>query len=429
MDATAVLFIVFLFLMLMNVPIALCLGISSIVGIIVMDVPLSVVPMQIYAGIGKTTLLAIPFFILAGVIMDRSGISKRLIDLADAMVGHKTGGLAIVCVVVSCFFAAISGSGPATVAALGAVMIPAMIRAGYGTRNSAALMSASGSIGIIIPPSIPFVVYAGITGVSVGDIFMAGIIPGILMGVALAIAAYIVLKRGKNKLAAREKASGKMRWTAFKDAFWGLLMPVIILGGIYGGFFTPTEAAAVAAVYGLIVGLFIYRNIKLTDLPAIFKESAVQSGSIMIIVGCAGLFAWLCQSEGITRTVSNALASIATTQTSFLILVTIIFLIAGFFMEATSAMYILVPIVLPVAQSFGYDLTALGVIISMNMAIGQITPPVVVNLYVACNIADITLKQISQKIIPYCLALLVALLLVTFIPDIALLLPKLILGY
>lgn len=426
MDATMILFISFLFLMLMNVPIALCLGISSIIGIIVMDVPLSLVPMQIYAGIGKPTLLAIPFFILAGVIMDHSGISQRLVNLADAMVGHKTGGLAIVCVIVSCFFAAISGSGPATVAALGAVMIPAMIQSGYGTRNSAALMSASGSIGIIIPPSIPFVVYAGISGVSVGKIFMAGIVPGILMGVALTVTAYILLKRSGNKVVAQEKASGQVRWNAFKDAFWGLLMPVIILGGIYGGVFTPTEAAAVAAVYGLIVGLFVYRSIKVKHLFAILKESAVQSGSIMIIVGCAGLFAWLCQSEGITRTVSNAMASIATNQVTFLLLVTVIFLIAGFFMEATSAMYILVPVILPVAQMLNYDLTALGVIISMNMAIGQITPPVGVNLYVACNIANITLKQISQKIIPYCIALLIALLLVTFIPDIALFLPNLI---
>lgn len=307
MDPTIILFAVFLFLMLMNVPIALCLGVSSIVGIIVMGVPLSVVPMQVYAGIGKATLLAIPFFILAGVIMDRSGISKRLINLADALVGHKTGGLAIVCVIVSCFFAAISGSGPATVAALGAVMIPAMIEAGYGTENSAALMSASGSIGIIIPPSIPFVVYSGISGVSVSRIFMAGIVPGILMGVALAVAALIILKKNHQKVVQQKKASGAERWAAFKDALWGLLMPVIILGGIYGGFFTPTEAAAVAAVYGLIVGLFVYRTIKLKDLFDIFKEAAISSGGIMLIVGCAGLFAWLCQSEGITRAVSAAL--------------------------------------------------------------------------------------------------------------------------
>ena len=425
MDGTVVLFSVFIFLMLMNVPIALCLGISSIAGIIAMNVPLSVIPMQIYAGIGKATLLAIPFFILAGVIMDRSGISKRLIDLANAMVGHKTGGLAIVCVVVSCFFAAISGSGPATVAALGAVMIPAMIKAGYGTENSAALMSASGSIGIIIPPSIPFVVYCGISGVSVSQIFIAGIVPGILMGVALAVAACIVLKKNQQHVTSQEKASRKERWIAFKNAAGGLMMPIIILGGIYGGFFTPTEAAAVAAVYGLIVGLVFYRSIKPKDLIDILKESAIQSGGIMLIVGCAGLFAWLCQSEGITKMVTAAMSSVATNQVTFLILVTIIFLIAGFFLEATSAMYILVPIILPVAQALNYDLTALGVIISMNMAIGQITPPVGVNLYVGCNIADITLKQITGKILPYCIALLITLLLVTFIPDIAMLLPKL----
>ena len=217
-----------------------------------------------------------------------------------------------------------------------------------------------------------------------------------------------------------------MRLNALKDAIWGLLVPVIKFCGDYGGFFTPTEAAAVAAVYGLIVGLCIYRSIQIRDLIAILKESAIQSGGIMLIVGCAGLFAWLCQSEGITRAVSEAMASIATNQITFLILVTIIFLIAGFFLEATSAMYILVPIILPVANSLGYDLTALGVIISMNMAIGQITPPVGVNLYVACNIANIPLKEISKKILPYCIALLIALLLVTFIPDIAMFLPNMI---
>ena len=424
MDATAILFLTFLLLLIMNVPIALCLGISSIVGIILLEVPLSLVPMQIYAGIGKATLLAIPFFILAGVIMDKSDISRRLINFAEAMVGHVTGGLAIVCVIVSCFFAAISGSGPATVAALGAVMIPAMVRNGYGTRNSAALMSASGSIGIIIPPSIPFVVYAGISGVSVSRIFMAGFIPGLLMGLLLIVAAIWVLRKDISKLNKPPKASKAERWAAFKDTVWGLLMPVIILGGIYGGIFTPTEAAAVAAVYGLVVGLFIYRTVKVKDLFEIFKESAISSAGIMLIVGCAGLFAWLCQSEGITRMVSNAIAGVATNQFVFLLFVTVIFLIAGCFLEATSAMYILVPIIIPVAQKLGYDLTALGVIISMNMAIGQITPPVGVNLYVACNISGITLKQITTKIWPYIIALVVALLLVTYIPGIATFLPK-----
>ncbi len=425
MDGATILFASFIILLLFNVPIALCLGISSMLGIIFMDVPLSVVPMQIYAGIGKTTLLAIPFFILAGVIMDKSGISKRLIDFANSMVGHKTSGLALVCIVTSCFFAAISGSGPATVAALGAVMIPAMIQAKYGIENSAALMSAAGSIGIIIPPSIPFVVYSGITGVSVGRMFMAGVIPGILMGIALAIASFLVIRNSNMNITIQEKSSTKIRLSTFIDAIWGLLMPVIILGGIYGGIFTPTEAAATAAVYGLFVGLVIYKKIKITDLPKIFVESAVQSGGIMLIVGCAGLFAWLTQSEGITTMVARALGNVSSNQAIYLLFVTIIFLIAGFFLEATSAMYILVPIVVPVAMNLGYDLTALGVIICINLAIGQITPPVGVNLYVACNITQITLKQITKYIWPYIIALLVILLLVTYFPQVSLALPQL----
>lgn len=424
MEGAIVLFSLFVFLLIANVPIALCLGISSMVTIMILNVPLSVVPMQIYAGIGKPTLLAIPFFILAGVIMDRAGISKRLIDFADVMIGYKTGGLAVVCVVVACFFAAISGSGPATVAALGAVLIPAMVKSGYGTENSSALMSASGSIGIVIPPSIPFIVYCSIAGTSVGKIFISGIIPGILMGVGLIIAAFLVLKKNRNQLISIPKSNGKERWVAFKKAFWGLLMPFIILGGIYTGIFTPTEAAAVSAAYGLAVGFFVFRTMNLRDLKVVFKDAAVQSGSIMLIVGSASLFAWLCQSEGISTMVSDALANIAVSKVIFLLMVTAIFLMAGFFLEATSAMYILVPVVLPVAQSLHYDLVALGVIICMNMAIGQITPPVGVNLYVACNIADISLKDISKHVLPYVVALILVLLLVTFVPAIALWLPS-----
>lgn len=422
MSGAAVLFITFFILLLLNVPIALCLGISSIVTMLSLDVSLTTLPMNIYAGIGKFTLLAIPFFVLAGCIMEKAEISAKLINLADKMVGHKKGGLAIVCVVTACFFAAISGSGPATVAALGAVIIPAMISAGYGKGMSSALMSAAGSIGIVIPPSIVFVVYSSITGVSVGKMFMAGIIPGILMGAALIVAALLMIRKNK-EVEGRKKATGKERLNALKEAFWGLLMPVIILGGIYGGFFTPTEAAAVSAAYGLFVGLVIYRTIQLRDIAAIFKEAAVSSGGIMLIVGSASLFAWLCQSEGISNMVSDVLLSLGKNQIVFLIIVNIVMLVAGFFLEATSAMYIFVPIIAPVAMALGYDMTALGVVLTVNMAIGQITPPVGVNLYVACNTGDINLKEITKSVIPYVCALIVALLLITYIPKLSIWLP------
>ena len=262
----AVLFITFAVLLILGTPIAVCLGLSSVVTMIVqgagrpLDAIMSSLPRLVSSSTSKFVLLAIPFFILAGNIMEKAGISRRLINLAEKCVGHIRGGVAIVCVVVACFFAAISGSGPATVAALGVILVPAMINAGYKPAFSAALMASAGAIGVVIPPSITFVVYGSIADTSIGDLFKSGMIPGVLMGAALAITALWIGR--KSDLKTMPKASGKERWDAFKDAFWGLLMPVIILGGIYGGIFTPTEAAAVSAVYGLVVGVFVYKEVK-----------------------------------------------------------------------------------------------------------------------------------------------------------------------
>ena len=303
-----------------------------------------------YSGISKFLLLAIPFFVLSGNIMAKAGISKRLINFVDTCVGHKKGGIAIVCVIVACFFGAISGSGPATVAALGAVLIPAMVeQGGFSAPFSTALMATSSSIAIVIPPSIAFVVYASITGVSIADMFMAGIVPGLLMGVALVIIVMIEAKK-HNIQPSREKASAKERWNTFKDAFWGFLMPVIILGGIYGGIFTPTEAAAVSVVYGLFVGMVIYREVKLKDLFDILVDSAKTTGGIMLIVASASLFSFVCTKFGIANAASELLAGIAHNQFTFLLIVNIIFLIAGCFIDANSAMYIFVPIMLPVCK-------------------------------------------------------------------------------
>jgi len=275
---TTVLFGLFAVLLLIGTPIAMCLGMSSVAAMIVMgagrslDIVLGTVPQLVSAAITKSVLMAIPFFILGGNVMEKAGISTRLINLAQACVGHFKGGVAMVCVLVACFFAAISGSGPATVAALGLILIPAMIKVGYQPAFAAALMATAGAIGVIIPPSITFVVYGSISDVSIGDLFISGVIPGLLMGAAL-IAVTLWIGR-KSDLKLLPKASWKERWVAFKDAFWGLLMPVIILGGIYGGIFTPTEAAAVSAVYGLFVGLVIYRTLKLKDLPKIVAAAA-----------------------------------------------------------------------------------------------------------------------------------------------------------
>ena len=290
------------------------------------------------------------------------------------------------CVIVACFFGAISGSGPATVAALGAVLVPAMVeRGGFSAPFSTALMATSSSIAIVIPPSIAFVVYASITGVSIADMFMAGIVPGILMGVALVIVVMVEARR-KGIQPARRKQQQKSDWDAFKDAFWGFLMPIIILGGIYGGIFTPTEAAAVSVVYGLFVGMVIYREVKLKDLFDLCVDSAKTTGGIMLIVACASLFSYVCTKFGIADAASELLGSIAYNQFTFLLIVNVIFLIAGCFIDANSAMYIFIPVMLPVCKALGYDVVAFGVMATVNLAIGQVTPPVGVNLFVAIGI-------------------------------------------
>ena len=441
---TTVLFVSFFIMLIIGMPIAICLGLSSVLTLLyaINYVPkfaslsLSIVATNTYTGIAKFLLLAIPFFVLSGNIMAKAGISDRLVKFIDDCVGHRRGGMAIVCVVVACFFGAISGSGPATVAALGSVLIPAMITSGFSPAFSEALMATSSSIAIVIPPSIAFVVYSSIVGTNVGDLFMAGILPGILMGVALAVVVMIEA-RGKNIQVVHEKRSAKERWASFKEAFWGLLMPVIILGGIYGGIFTPTEAAAVSVVYGLIVGMFIYRDVTLKDLGKIFVDSAKTTGGIMLIIASASLFSYCCTLFGISQAAQQLLRSVSTNRVVFLIIVNVIFLIAGCFIDANSAMYIFIPIMAPVATALGYNLLAFGILATVNLAIGQVTPPVGVNLFVAMGLRipdekaslpgktayhRITLPMISKAVFPMIIACLVVLLLVTYVPQISLLL-------
>ena len=417
----AVLFLSFAVLLLIGAPIAVCLGVSSVLAMLVQGAGrpivtiMSSLPQLFAASTSKFVLLAIPFFILAGNIMEKAQISKKLIRLAEACVGHTKGGLAIVCVIVACFFAAISGSGPATVAALGLVLIPGMIRSGYSPAFSAALMGCAGAIGVIIPPSITFVVYGSIADTSIGSLFIAGVVPGLLMGAALIIAALLVGR--KMDLKSLPKASGKERWDAFKDAFWGLLMPVIILGGIYGGIFTPTEAAAVAVVYGLVVGIFIYKTIRVKELFAILIDSASTTATVMFITASASLFAYVLTRARLDVAISNGLVNLSGGSTFiFFMIVNVILLIAGCFLDSTSALYIFTPLFVPVAQALGIDMIHLGVVMIVNLAIGLFTPPVGVNLYVACGVAKVDLKQISRAVVPLLVAALIVLLIITYIP-------------
>ena len=420
-----VLFVVFAVLLLLGTPIAVCLGVSSILAMLVLgagrpvSVVLGTVPQLVSAAASKSVLLAIPFFILGGNIMEKSGISGKLVSLAEACVGHLKGGVAMVCVIVACFFAAISGSGPATVAALGLILIPAMVKVGYDAPFAAALMATAGAIGVIIPPSITFVVYGSISDTSIGSLFISGVIPGLLMGLALII---ITLWLGrKSDLKRLPRATGRQRWIAFKDAFWGLLMPVIILGGIYGGIFTPTEAAAVSAVYGLVIGIFVYKTLKINQLKKILIDTASTTATVMFITAAATLFAYVLTRARIDVAISSMLTDIAGgNQIIFLLIVNVVLLIAGCFLDSTSALYIFTPLFVPVAQALGMNLIHFGTIMIVNLAIGLVTPPVGVNLYVACGIADTSLKKISVSVIPLLVAALIVLLLVTYVPSLSL---------
>ena len=428
MNAGLLIIILLLGLALLGFPIYIALGIGALAALNLADLPLIVLPQRMFAGMNGSALLAIPFFILAGNIMSRS-ITGKLIDICNAIIGHIKGSLSLVTILASALFGAISGSGPATVAALGIILIPAMInRGGFSAPFSSAMMASASSIAIVIPPSIAFVVYASITGVSVGDMFMGGWIPGIMMGLSLVIIIMIECRK-KGIQASKAKSSWGQRWKSFREAFWGFLMPVIILGGIYGGFFTPTEAAAVSVVYGLIVGLFIYREVKLRDLYDLLVDSTKTTGGIMLIIGAATLFSYVCTVHGISGAAQDLLLSISSNKYIFLLIVNVIFLIAGCFVDANSAMYIFIPIMYPVATQLGIDPIHFGVLSTVNLAIGQVTPPVGVNLFVAIgvsskleNIKDktkVTIETISKAVWPQIVACVVALLLVTYIEPLS----------
>lgn len=419
-----ILFGVFFVLLFLNVPIAISLGVSSIVTTLACNLSLNMVATNLYSASNKYVLLAIPFFILAGNIMEVSEISTKLIAFFKSLVGHTKHGLAMVCVVVACFFAAISGSGPATVAALGGILIPAMTNSGYDRSTSAALMSTAGAIGIVIPPSITFVVYGSVTGTSIGSLFISGIVPGIIIGIFIYYT-MVLSSRGRTIVPA-PKASGKERWAAFKDSLGGLLMPVIILGGIYGGIFTPTEAAAVSAIYGFIVGIFFYKTLRWKEIMKILRQSVSQTAVVMFIIGCAAVFGNTLTFTGIAAKASSALISIASgNKYIFLLMVNIILIIAGCFIDANSALYILCPILFPIAQSLGIDAVHLGAVMVVNLALGLITPPVGVNLFTGCGVAGISLNDMIRKIWPFVIAMLLVLLLITYVPAVSTFLPGL----
>jgi C4-dicarboxylate transporter DctM subunit len=408
----------FFVLLFLSVPIGYSIGIATLLSLLIhSDIPLLVIAQNSIAGVDSFPLLAIPFFMLAGNLMSSGGIAKRLVNFFESCIGHKTGGLGMVTVVVCMFFAAISGSAVATVSAVGAFMIPEMVSHGYNKSFSAALTAAAGTIGVIIPPSIPFVIYGVVSGTSITDLFTAGFLPGIMMGAALMLVCYIVSKKYGYKGKA-EKSTWKERWIAFKESFWAILSPVIILGGIYSGFFTPTEAAVISVVYSFIVGVFVYKELNFKGAYKSFKDTIVVNGATTFMVGLSTAFAVFLTMEQIPAMIANTIIGITDNGIIILLLINLFLLVVGMFIDNIPATIILSPILLPVVKSLGMSPVTFGIMLTMNLAIGFCTPPYGINLFVASAISKVSMEDMSKQIMKMILSLIIVLLIITFVPFI-----------
>ncbi|MEW9671441.1 TRAP transporter large permease [Ammoniphilus sp. 3BR4] len=420
----SIMFISLLVLLLLSVPVALSLGLASMIAFLTEgSMPLLVLIQRMFAALDVFPLMAIPFFILAGSLMETGGISKRLVNFANSLAGGMTGGLAVVTVVTAMFFSAISGSSAATTAALGSILIPAMVKKGYDVRFAGATQAVSGELGVIIPPSIPMILFGITAGVSIGDLFIAGFLPGILIGGSLIFTVWFLSKKKGYK--GEAGMTWGQRFKAFKEASLALLMPVIILGGIYGGYFTPTEASVVAVVYALIVGVFIYKELNWRNLIEIFTKSSITTSIIMIIIANAGMFGWILTREQVPQKVAAFFTSFSESPIVFLALINILLLVVGMFFETSAAIIILAPLLTPVAVALGIDPVHFGMIVIVNLAMGMITPPIGVNLFVACQIANIKLEDITKAMLPFFITLVLDILIITYFPAISTWLPSL----
>ena len=422
-----IIFALLIALMLTGMPISISLGLTVLTFLFTMtDVPLESVALKLFTGIEKFEIMAIPFFILAGNFLTHGGVAKRMIRFATAVVGHLHGGLALGGVVACALFAAVSGSSPATVVAIGSILLPAMVKQGYPKKFGVGVIGTAGALGILIPPSIVMVIYAVSTNSSIGRLFIAGIVPGMLLAVLLMFVTWVVAKM--RNYPRMKRASLKEVWASFRESVWGLFLIVVVIGGIYAGIFTPTEAAAMSAAYAFFVSVFVYKDLTLKQVPKVLLDSANLSAMILYIITNAVLFSFLLTSEQIPQAISVWINEMGLSPWMFLVVVNILLLIAGNFMEPSSILLITAPILFPVAMKLGIDPIHLGIIMTVNMEIGMITPPVGLNLYVASGISGMGLTETTKACAPWILVMIAFLLLITYVPIISLWLPNLLMG-
>jgi C4-dicarboxylate transporter DctM subunit len=422
-----VIFALLIALMLTGMPISIALGLTVLTFLFTMtQVPLESVALKLFTGIEKFEIMAIPFFILAGNFLTHGGVARRMIRFATALVGHWHGGLALGGVVACALFAAVSGSSPATVVAIGSIILPAMVKQGYPKKFGVGVIGTSGALGILIPPSIVMVIYAVSTNSSIGRLFIAGIVPGIMLAALLMVVTWAIAK--KRDYPRMKKASFPEVAKSFRDSIWGLLLIVVVIGGIYSGIFTPTEAAAMSAAYAFFVSVFVYKDLTLRQVPKVLLDSANLSAMLLYIITNAVLFSFLLTSEQVPQNLAAWINDMGLSPWTFLLVVNILLLIAGNFMEPSSILLITAPILFPVAMKLGVDPIHLGVLMTVNMEIGMITPPVGLNLYVASGIANMGLTEVTKACAPWILVMLAFLILITYVPAISLWLPDMLMG-
>jgi C4-dicarboxylate transporter, DctM subunit len=421
----AIIFILLLLLMLTGMPISISLGLTVLVFFATMtSVSPEAVALKLFSGIEKFEIMAIPFFILAGNFLTHGGVARRMINFATAMVGHWHGGLALAGVLACALFAAVSGSSPATVVAIGSIILPAMVRQGYPKAFGAGVITTSGALGILIPPSIVMVMYSVTTNTSVGQLFMAGVVPGLLLAFFLGLTTWFLAR--KHNYPRMKKATWGERWTTFRKSVWGLMLIVVVMGGIYSGKFTPTEAAAMAAVYAFFIAVFVYKDLKIKQIGKVLLDSASLSAMLLYIITNAMLFSFLMTSENIPQAMAAWITGQGMGVVTFLLVVNVLLLAAGNFMEPSSIVLIMAPILFPVAMKLGIDPVHFGILIVVNMEVGMCHPPVGLNLYVASGITKMGISELTVAVLPWLLTMLAFLVLVTYVPQISLWLPNLI---